>query len=369
MGEPGGAAGAAAGGVTAAGVRADTVGSLLRPPALKAAMARDAPADELRAAQDEAVEDAIALLEGLGFGVVGDGELRRRIWHGPVLEIADGFDPTGFVRTWTDDAGREVSHTSPVANGPLRRRGSLVDSEARFVLERAHRPVKVTMPVPSNFLSYWVDGISDRAYPDRERFLDELATLMHAQARELAAAGVAYLQLDAPKYTFLDEPRLFPDQDRRMAQLAAYARADRRVLEGIEGVTTGIHVCRGNYRSMWESSAPYEEFAEALFAQTRYDRLLLEYDDVRSGGFEALRFVPDATTVVLGLVTTKRPELESADDLRRRIDEAARYVPYERLALSPQCGFASTWEGNELTADDQRRKLELVVSVADAVWG
>lgn len=350
-------------------LRADTVGSLLRPPPLRAAMERGAPPEELRAAQDDAVADAVALLEGLGFGAVGDGELRRRIWHGPVLDVAGGFDPTGFVRTWTDDAGREVSHTSPVVNAPLRRRGSLVDAEARFVLDRAHRPVKVTMPVPSNFLSYWLDGVSDRAYPDRERFLDDLAALMHEQARELAAAGVAHLQLDAPKYTFLDEPRLFPDPARRMAQLAAYARADRRVLEGIEGVTTGIHVCRGNYRSMWESTAPYEAFAEALFAETRYDRLLLEYDDVRSGGFEALRFVPETTTVVLGLVTTKRPDLEKADDLRRRIDEAAAYVPHERLALSPQCGFASTWEGNELTADDQRRKLELVVSVAEAVWG
>ncbi len=349
--------------------RADTVGSLLRPPELKAAMERGAPPAELRGLQDDAVRGAIALQTGLGFGVVGDGELRRRIWHGPVLEIAEGFDPTGFVRTWTDASGRTVSHTSPVVDGKLRRRGSMVDAEARFVLDHTELPVKVTMPVPSNFLSYWSDGISDRVYPDRSRFLDDLVTIMNADAHALATAGVRYLQLDAPKYTFFDERRLYPDPDRLAEQLAEYVRADMRVFEGLGGVTTGIHICRGNYRSMWESSTPYEEFAETLFTEAGYDRLLLEYDDIRSGGFEALRYVPEETTVVLGLVTTKRPELETADDLRRRIDEAARHVPYERLALSPQCGFASTWEGNELTADDQRRKLELVAVVAEEVWG
>jgi len=349
--------------------RAENVGSLLRPPPLKAAMVAGAGADELRALQDAAVDEALALQAGLGLDVVGDGEMRRRIWHEPVLKLADGFDPTGFVRTWTDESGRQVSHTSPVVDAKLHRRGSILDSEARYVLDRTGFPVKVTLPVPSNFLSYWSDGVSDRAYPDRAEFLADLVEIMNVEARDLARAGVRYLQLDAPKYTFLDEPRLFPDPARRREQLAEYVRTDRQVLDGVAGAVTGLHICRGNYRGMWESAIPYEEFAETLFAEARYDRLLLEYDDVRSGGFEALRFVPGGTTVVLGLVTTKRPDLEAVDDLRRRIDEAARFVPVDRLALSPQCGFASTWEGNELTADDQRRKLETVVTVAQKVWG
>jgi 5-methyltetrahydropteroyltriglutamate--homocysteine methyltransferase len=332
-------------------------------------MERDAPADELRARQDEAILDALALQREVGLAVVGDGELRRRIWHGPVLAVADGFDPTGFVRTWTDDAGRQVSHTSPVVADTLTPRGSMVDAEARFVLEHADRPVKLTLPVPTNFLSYWRDEVSGRAYPDRQAFLDDLVAIMNGQAVELAAAGVAHLQLDAPKYTFFDEPRLFPDPARRAEQLAEHIRTDLRVFADVPGVTTAIHICRGNYRGMWESDTPYEEFAEVLFSEARYDRLLLEYDDVRSGGFEALRFVPDGVTVVLGLVTTKRPDLEDPDELRRRIDAAARYVPLDRLALSPQCGFASTWEGNELTPDDQCRKLDLVTSTATAVWG
>lgn len=354
--------------MTADRFRADTVGSLLRPPGLKTAMQRGASPEQLRPLQDEAIRDVLALQREVGLPVVSDGELRRRIWHGPVLDIADGFDPEGFVRTWTDESGREASHTSPVVEATLRRRGSMVDTEARFVLDETALPVKVTLPAPTNFLSYWRDGISDRAYQDRQHFLDDLVAVMNADAHALAAAGVRYLQLDAPKYTFFDEPRLYPDPARRREHLAEHVRNDLRVFAGLRDVTTGIHVCRGNYRSMWESSARYEEFAETLFAEARYNRLLLEYDDLRSGGFEALRFVPADVTVVLGLVTTKRPDLEDPDELRRRIDEASRHVPYERLALSPQCGFASTWEGNELSADDQRRKLELVARTAQHVW-
>lgn len=355
--------------------RTENVGSLLRPAPLKSALERNANADELRALQDAAIDQALALQADVGLDVVSDGELRRRIWHEPVLSLADGFDPTGFLRTWTDASGRQVSHTSPVVNAVLRRTGSLVDTEARYALDHTNLPVKVTLPVPSNFLSYWSDEISGQVYPDRRAFLDDLVEIMNAEAHALVAAGVRYLQLDAPKYTFLDEPRLFPDPAKRHEQLAEYVRADRRVFDGLDPlraageVTTGLHICRGNYRSMWESSTPYDEFAQALFGPARYDRLLLEYDDVRAGGFDALRFVPQEATVVLGLVTTKRAELESADELRRRIDEAATFVPHERLALSPQCGFASTWEGNELSADDQRRKLELVANVAREVWG
>ncbi|MHC1558122.1 cobalamin-independent methionine synthase II family protein [Actinomycetospora sp. C-140] len=347
-------------------VRAETVGSLLRPPYLRDAMAAGTASREV---QDQAVLEVLELQRSVGLPVVGDGEMRRRIWHGPVLDVTDGFDPEGFTRTWTSEDGRTASHTSPVVASRLTERGSLVDVEAGFVLAHADRPVKVTLPVPTNFLSYWTAGVSDRAYPDPQEFLDDLVTILQRQARALADAGVRYLQLDAPKYTFLDNRRLFPDPDRWAARLAELMRTDRRVFDGLpDDVVTGIHICRGNYRSMYESTVPYDEMGEVLFAEARYDRLLLEYDDARAGGFDALRFVRPESTVVLGLVTTKHPDLESVDDLRRRIDEASQHVPLERLALSPQCGFASTWEGNELGADDQRRKLETVVRTAELVW-
>ena len=347
--------------------RAETVGSLLRPAELRDAML--AGASDLRALQDRAVLDALALQQEVGLPVVNDGEMRRRIWHGPVLDVADGFDPEGFTRTWTAPDGRTASHTSPVVTSRLTERGSLVDVEAAFVLAHADRPVKVTLPVPTNFLSYWTPGISDQAYADPQEFLDDLVAILQRQARALVDAGVRYLQLDAPKYTFLDNRLMFPDPARWADQLATHLRTDRRVFDGLpDDVVTGIHICRGNYRSMFESTVPYDEMGEVLFSEARYDRLLLEYDDARAGGFDALRHVRPESTVVLGLVTTKHPEIEDVDDLRRRIDAAAEHLPLDRLALSPQCGFASTWEGNELSVDDQRRKLEIVVRTADLVW-
>lgn len=348
-------------------IHAETVGSFLRPTSLSDAMA--AGRADLRELQDRAVLEVLELQRSVGLPVVGDGEMRRRIWHGPVLDVTDGFDPEGFTRTWTAPDGRTASHTSPVVASRLTATGDLVDVEAGFVLAHADRPVKVTLPVPTNFLSYWTAGVSDQAYADPQEFLDDLVAIMNRQALSLAEAGVRYLQLDAPKYTFLDNRRLFPDPDRWPEQLASYVRTDRRVFEGLpDDVVTGIHICRGNYRSMYESSVPYDEMGEVLFSEARYDRLLLEYDDARAGGFGALRHVRPESTVVLGLVTTKHPELESVDDLRRRVDEAAGFLPLDRLALSPQCGFASTWEGNELSPDDQRRKLETVVRTAELTW-
>jgi 5-methyltetrahydropteroyltriglutamate--homocysteine methyltransferase len=350
-------------------LHADNLGSFLRPPYLREALDRRASEAELRPLQDRAVREVVRLQEEVGLPVVTDGEFRRRIWYHTVLAVADGFDPERFDRVYVDAQGRESHHGGPVVVSPLRRRAGQVDVELDFLARITDRPIKVTMPSPTHFLSYWMDGVSDRAYPDREAFLDDLIAILHEDARALAAAGVAYLQLDAPKYTYFDDRRLYPDPDALAETLARHVRNDRRVFDGLTGVTTGLHVCRGNYRGMSGSSTPYEEFAETLFREATYDRLLLEYDDVRAGGFDPLRFVPEGVTVVLGLVTTKRPELESEDELRRRLDEAARYVPRERLALSTQCGFASTYEGNELTPDDQRRKLELVVRTAEHEWG
>ena len=353
-----------------ADVRADNVGSFLRPPYLREALDRGEEGAELVALQDRAVREVVALQADVGLPVVTDGEFRRRLWYHAALAVCDGFDPERFERVYTDAEGRPAGrHGGPVVVEPLRRRASQLDVEVRPLLEATDLPVKATFPSPSHFLSYWTEGVSDRAYPTREAFMDDLVAIMNEDARAIAAAGASYLQLDAPKYTYFGDERLYPDPDRRGEQLARYVRNDMRVFEGVDGVTTGIHICRGNYRGMYGSSTPYEEFAEALFTEARYDRLLLEYDDVRAGGFEALRFVRDDATVVLGLVSTKTPELEEPDALRRRIDEAARYVPGDRLAISTQCGFASAYEGNEIGFDDQRRKLELVVAVADAEWG
>lgn len=348
---------------------ADNVGSFLRPSYLKQALDRRAPQGELRELEDRAVREVVELQEEVGLPVVTDGEFRRRLWYHSVLAVADGFDPERFDRVYTDAQGRESHHGGPVVVSELRRKASQVDVELEFVKGLTSRAIKATLPSPSHFLSYWTEGVSDRAYPSKQGFLDDLIGILNEDAKALAAAGASYLQLDAPKYTYFTDPRLYPDPGRLGESLAEHIRNDLRVFEGVTGATTAIHICRGNYRGMYGSSTPYEEFAETLFTEARYERLLLEYDDVRAGGFEALRFVPDDATVVLGLVTTKRPELEKQESLRRRIDEAARYVPLERLALSTQCGFASTYEGNELSQDDQSRKLELVVRTAEAVWG
>jgi 5-methyltetrahydropteroyltriglutamate--homocysteine methyltransferase len=351
-------------------LRADNVGSFLRPTYLTDALDRRADDTELRQLEDRAVRDVVALQEELDMPVVTDGEFRRRVWYGTMTRITNGFDPEGFERVYTDEQGRQDRHGGPVVVAPLERTRSQVDFELAFLREQTDRPVKITIPSPSHFLSYWTPGVSNRAYPGRQAFLDALIGLMHEDAVALAAAGAAYLQIDAPKYTYFHDERLYPDPDRRAEQLAEYVRQDARVLAGVEGVVTGLHICRGNYRGMYGSSTPYEEFAEVLFDQARtYDRLLLEYDSVRAGGFEALRFVPDDTVAVLGLVSTKTPQLEDPDALRRQIDEASRHLPLDRLAVSPQCGFASAYQGNQLTVDDERRKLELVLRTAEDVWG
>jgi 5-methyltetrahydropteroyltriglutamate--homocysteine methyltransferase len=347
---------------------ADNVGSFLRPAYLKEALDRNAPADELSQLQDQAVRDVVRLQEEVGLPVVTDGEFRRRIWYHTILAVADGFDPERFDRAWTDEQGRVHHHGAPVVVSPLRRKARQVDVELDFLARSTSLPIKVTIPSPTHFLSYWTEGVSDLAYESRRDFLDDLIGLINEDAKALADAGASYLQLDAPKYTFLTDERLFPDQNRVAEQLAEHVRDDLRVLEGVSGVTTGIHICRGNYRSMFYASGGYDRIAERVFRRSRFQRFLLEYDDARSGTFEPLRYVPDDRTVVLGLVSTKKPRLESMADLESRIAEAARVVPIERLALSPQCGFASTSEGNRLSFEEQRRKLELVAEAARAVW-
>ena len=348
---------------------ADNLGSFLRPPYLLEARAKNLPESELRAIEDRAITEVVRMQEQAGLPVVTDGEYRRKLFFSTVVATAHGFDPEGFERSHRDEHGNVLRFGVPTPVATLRRKASLVDLEYRFTRSLTDKPIKVTMPSPSLMLSYWKDGVSDKAYASKDAFLDDLIRLMNEDAKALAAAGAAYLQIDAPQYTYITDKAIRPDVTDPLGTLRKMIAADNRVFDGVTGAVTALHLCRGNYRSKFTGTKPYDEYAETVFTNARVDRLLLEYDDYRSGDFTPLRFVPPSVTVVLGLVTTKRSELEREDDLRRRIDAAAAHVPLERLALSTQCGFASTFEGNEITPDAQRAKLELIVRTAEKVWG
>jgi 5-methyltetrahydropteroyltriglutamate--homocysteine methyltransferase len=348
-------------------VRADNLGSLLRPDYLLEARGQQLPDDELRAVEDRAIAESIVLQEEVGLPVVTDGEYRRRFFFSTVEELFDGIDPEGFVRHHRDLAGAQHELRTPCPVARLTRTSTLAEYELRYTRSLTDRMVKVTMPAPSVLYLYWKEGVSEAAYADRDEYYEHLIELMNEDAKLLAAAGADVIQLDAPQYAYIQN--FLPPGEDRNAALRRLVEQDNRVFEGVEGVTTALHICRGNDRSRFTGTEPYDDFAAAIFPHTAAQRLLLEYDDERSGGFVPLRWTREDQVVVLGLVTTKRSELESADELKQRIDEASHYFPLERLALSTQCGFASNAVGNDITWDAQRRKLELVVEVATDVWG
>jgi 5-methyltetrahydropteroyltriglutamate--homocysteine methyltransferase len=360
-------------------LRADQVGSLLRPAALLQARI-DLGAgrlDEagLRAEEDRAILDALDHQRDCGLDVCSDGEFRRASFLTGFSDAVDGFvagEPPPLP--WKGGNGRHVlpaAARGAVVAGSLRPRGRIAAVEAAFLREHCPVPFKVTLPNPLLFaMNSYVPGISDRAYPAREGLVAEVAGLLAEEAGRLAAEGVPYVQLDAPSYTrWLDRELLggWPGADRL---LDAAIEGDNRVLDAASagGALTAVHLCRGNLMGRWLADGGYDPIAERLFTGLRCHRLLLEYDSARSGTFAPLRFVPAAKVVALGLITTKHGLLESADDVLRRIDEASRIVPLEQLALSPQCGFASSVAGNPLTQDDQWRKLELVAKLAREVW-
>ena len=360
--------------------RADHVGSLLRPAALLEARAAYADgrlgAEALRQAEDSAVLEAIRLQRDVGLGIFTDGEYRRGSWLTDLADAVEGFVTDRVLLEWHGSGGGTEASSARVVGGPLRQQRRLTEHEMAFLKARAPGPLKMTVPCPSNYaIASYKPGVSEPFYPTREALLHELTAIIRREVAALIAEGVTYVQLDAPFYAhYLDSTvreqlrasGVHPDQ-----LLAQSVAADNACVAGLAqpGVTLGLHICRGNSRSRWYAQGGYEPIAERLFTQVAVDTFLLEYDSERSGGFEPLRFVPRGKTVVLGLVTTKEPRLESPEELRRRLDEAARYVPLEHLALSPQCGFASVAAGNLLTWDEQRRKLELVVDTARQVWG
>jgi len=359
--------------------RADHVGSFLRSPELLKARAGRAdgrlPHEELRKIEDQAVLDVIALQRQVGLDVYTDGELRRGGWMTDVIDAVEGFVPEKVQIRWRGDGERVEGSLANVVGARLRQVRRLTGHETDFLRAHAPGPIKMTVPSPSVFmLLSFKPGLTDTIYATRSDLLQELARIIRGELRALAEEGVPYIQLDAPQYGNYVDPALREglktrgvDPDRALDEAIV---VDNACLEGVKrpGVTVALHICRGNNQSRWFAEGGYDPIAEKLFGRLKADRFLLEYDTERSGGFEPLRFVPKEAAVVLGLITTKDARLESEDDLLRRIEQAARYVPAERLALSPQCGFASAAAGNRLSRDDQKRKLELVVRVARKVW-
>jgi 5-methyltetrahydropteroyltriglutamate--homocysteine methyltransferase len=361
--------------------RADHVGSFLRPPDLLAARADAARDPEaLRALEDRHIRRMLARQQELGFEVFTDGELRRRNFMSDFTEAVEGFDHGDAVaRAWQAGAAESapVSSVTGIVTRKLRAVRSLTGHELPFLKAHAPGDIKMTLPSATQFPAIaWKRGASDAVYPDHSALLWDIVAIMKAELATLASGGLAYIQVDAPRYSYFVDPkwRDWIRADMRVepeALLDESIRADNACLDAArrEGVTLAIHLCRGNNRSHWYAEGGYDAIAEKLFGAMHADRFLLEYDDQRSGTFEPLRFVPRGKTVVLGLVSSKRAALEDADELARRVDAASRFVALEDLALSPQCGFASTMEGNLLTEDEQWAKLALVVRVARRVWG
>jgi 5-methyltetrahydropteroyltriglutamate--homocysteine methyltransferase len=358
-------------------IRSDVVGSLLRPASLveareALAAGRLAPA-AFKRVEDRAVDEAVRLQEEAGLDVVTDGELRRYAFFGHLIDALDGFDKFGgWAIPFRDEQGGELIFKRPVVVEKLRWRRSMCAEELVYLRARATRPVKVTLVSTQQAAAYYDPEKSRAAYPTRDAYLADVVDLTRREVEELVRLGCTYVQIDAPQYAALLDPALREGYRQRGSDpdrlIDACIEMDNAVIGRHPGVTFGLHICRGNNQSMFYASGGYEPIAR-VFTKSRFQRFLLEYDDERSGGFAPLASVPADRTVVLGLVTTKKPRLEPVDELRRRIEEAAKLVPLERLALSPQCGFASTMEGNRLTAEDQRKKLQRVAETARLVWG
>ncbi len=356
---------------------AEVVGSLLRPTYLaegrKQFEAGDLSATDFKAIEDRAVNEAVALQETAGIEVITDGELRRYAFYGHLIDSLDGFDKLGgWAIPFRDESGEQLVLKRPVVVEKLQWKRSMCSEEWVYLRSRKARPGKVTMLSAQQAAAYYDPEKSKSAYPTRDAYLADIVAFSRREIEELIRLGCTYIQIDAPQYAALLDPQMREGYRQRGNDpdklIDVCIEMDNAIIDGHPGVTFGIHICRGNNQSKFYASGDYEPISR-IFSQTHFERFLLEYDDARSGGFEPLRHVPQDRVVVLGLVTTKKPRLETADELRGRIEEAAQYFPLERLALSPQCGFASTMEGNHVSPEDQRHKLELVASVAREVWG
>ena len=367
--------------------RADHVGSLLRPPELL--RARDErqqgniSAEALRAIEDRAIRDGAKLQEEIGLQGITDGEYRRTIWHADFLRQIEGVtvqegvaDAAGVARRF-QSGGQEIerSPTRFCATGRLKRGHGIETDNFKYLASVTSRTPKLCIPSPTILhMRGGRDAVDKKAYPDMEGFFSDLAQVYREEIRGLAELGCTYLQLDDPNMAYLcdetmregvrrigEDPNELP---RTYAKLINDCIAERP-----PNMTVCMHICRGNFRSAWAAEGGYDPVAEILFNEFKLDGFFLEYDSPRAGSFSPLRFVPKDKQIVLGLVSTKTGEMETADQIKRRIDEAARYLPLDQLALSPQCGFSSTVLGNNITVEAEIAKLALVVRVAGEVWG
>jgi len=358
--------------------RADHVGSFLRPAELlEVRHNASGDAERLRELEDRHITRVLNKQKELGFEIFTDGELRRRNFMSDFTDAVEGFDLADAVaRSWAGQAKTPVSSVTGIVSSKLRAIRPLTGHELAFMKQHSPGAIKMTLPSATQFPAIsFKRGITDAVYPDHSALLWDIVEIMKAELGRLAREGVNYIQIDAPRYSYFMDPKwrewiraeMKAEPD---ALLDESIRADNACLAAARkpGVTLAMHLCRGNNRSHWYAEGGYDSIAEKLFTTMAVDRFLLEYDDQRSGTFEPLRFIPKGKVVVLGLVSSKRPQLEDADQLARRIDEASRFVPLENLALSPQCGFASTAEGNLLTEEDQWAKLRLVADTARRVW-
>lgn len=367
--------------------RADHVGSLLRPPDLLAARSnRHITREELTKLEDTYILDVLNRQRDAGLKIFTDGELRRAGFMSDFYDSVEGLDHGGeILRTWkgapasiggTSGATAARSGLAGVAVEKIVQKKRLTAHEVGFLQVHAPGAVKVTLPTANQFPAIcYKKGSSERAYRSHSEFLWDIVPIIKAEIQALVADGVSYIQIDAPRYSYYIDPKWREHVRQEMgmdpdAALDEAIRADNTCLAGVRrpGLTVAMHLCRGNNRSQWYASGGYDPIADKLFNQIDVDLFLLEYESERAGTFEPLRFVPRDKAVVLGLVSSKLPDLERQDDLIRRVEEAGRFVPIENLALSPQCGFASAMEGNLLTEDDQWRKLTLVVDTARKVW-
>ena len=361
--------------------RADHVGSLLRPDELKQARedadAGKLPAANLKEIEDRCIRDAVKLQEDVGIEAITDGEFRRKHWSNDFLGGIDGIAFTqGMATTFRSKRGETTFRpTALKITGKLRRSKPISVDHFKFVKSVTNKTAKQCIPSPT--LVHYRSGrpgIDPKVYPDMAEFWSDLAKVYADEIKDLAAAGCRYVQIDDTDFAYMCDPKF-----RAMAQQIdidpdkihdEYAKLINDVVKDKpKDMVVGVHVCRGNHASSWAAEGGYEPVADALFNRYNFDAYFLEYDSERAGDFRPLRFVPKGKTVVLGLVTSKSGRLESKDELKRRIDQAAKFVALDQLCLSPQCGFASTEEGNILAEDEQWAKLRMIVEVADEVWG
>ena len=367
---------------------ADVVGSLLRPPELVAAQSHLAAGAlsprEFKEIEDRAVDHAVSIQEEAGLGIVTDGEMRRLSFQSQMTAAVEGFGDHALDAflwgEWRGDAKvGNLSVARPSNLGvveKLRRRRHLCAEEFTYLRARTRRTAKITMPSPSLWVNFWSRQYSTHVYPTLESFLADVVDILRDEVAELVRLGATYIQMDAPHYALLIEPTtraFYEAQAKGLGSLKRWLEfsleLDNAVMSAASPQTIfGFHLCRGNQGSRWLVEGSYEPIGRAVFRQTKARRLLLEYDDARSGSFEPLRHVPEDKMVILGLLTTKQPQLETREELVAQIREASRYVPRERLGLSTQCGFASSIVGNKISVEDEKQKLRLLVEVTRAVW-